>query len=137
LALIDGGVYVNNPAMSAYSEARRLFPEEKDFLVVSVGTGRLTRPISFEEAKEWGKVQWALPILNVVFDGVSAAVDYQLQQILGDQFFFRFQTALDTASDDMDDASPANLMALKLQAERLIQAQAERLDRVCQLLRQS
>ena len=135
LALIDGGVFVNNPAMSAYSEARRLFPDETAFLIVSLGTGQLTRRIPFETAKDWGKVQWALPILNVVFDGVSAAVDYQLQQILGEQFF-RFQTTLDTANDDMDDASAANLMALKLEAGRIIQAQGADLDKVCQMLLQ-
>jgi len=135
LALIDGGVFVNNPAMSAYSEARRLFPEETAFLIVSLGTGQLTRPIPFEEAKDWGKVQWALPILSVVFDGVSAAVDYQLRQILGEQFF-RFQTTLDTANDDMDDASPANLAALKCEASRIIETQRAEIDRVCQLLGQ-
>jgi uncharacterized protein len=135
LALIDGGVFVNNPAMSAYSEARLLFPDEDSFLVVSLGTGRLTRAIPFEQAKDWGKVQWALPILNVVFDGVSAAVDYQLRQILGEQFF-RFQTTLDTANDDMDDASPANLAALKMEAGRIIQAQGADLDTMCQLLLQ-
>jgi predicted acylesterase/phospholipase RssA len=133
LALIDGGVFINNPAMSAYSEARRLFPDEASFLVVSLGTGQLTRPIPFEEAKDWGKVQWALPILSVVFDGVSAAVDYQLRQILGEQFF-RFQTTLDTANDDLDDASPANLAALKIEAKRIIQAQGADIDKVCQML---
>jgi predicted acylesterase/phospholipase RssA len=135
LALIDGGVFINNPAMSAYSEARRLFPDEASFLVVSLGTGQLTRPIPFEEAKDWGKVQWALPILSVVFDGVSAAVDYQLRQILGKQFF-RFQTTLDTANDDLDDASPANLAALKIEAKRIIQAQGADIDKVCQILEQ-
>jgi len=133
LALIDGGVFVNNPAMSAFSEAKRLFPEEDAFLLVSLGTGQLTRPIFFEEAKDWGKVQWALPILSVVFDGVSDAVDYQLRQILGGQFF-RFQVSLDTANDDLDDASPANLSALKLEAERIKSAQAADIDRLCQLL---
>lgn len=135
LALIDGGVFVNNPAMSAYSEARRLFPDETCFLVVSLGTGQLTRAIPFKEAKDWGKVQWALPILSVVFDGVSDAVDYQLRQILGEHFF-RFQTTLDTASDDMDDASPANLAALKIEAKRILETQEADIDRVCQLLTQ-
>jgi hypothetical protein len=136
LALIDGGVFANNPAMAAYSEARRLFPGETDFLVVSLGTGRLTQTISFEMAKDWGKVQWARPILHVVFDGISAAVDYQLERILGKQLFFRFQITLDTANDNIDDASPANLEALKIDAERIIQAQGVDLDLVCQLLQQ-
>jgi uncharacterized protein len=137
LALIDGGVFINNPAMSAYAEARRVFPGETDLLVVSLGTGQLTRPIPYEQARDWGKVQWALPILNVVFDGVSSAVDYQLDQILEKgKRFFRFQTDLVTANDDMDDASPANLAALKIEAERILSVQAGDLAKVCQLLTQ-
>jgi patatin-like phospholipase/acyl hydrolase len=38
-AFIDGGVHSNNPAMCAYVEARKFYPEENDFLVVSLGTG--------------------------------------------------------------------------------------------------
>jgi hypothetical protein len=101
--------------------------------MVSLGTGQLTRAITFEEARDWGKAQWALPILSVVFDGVSDAVDYQLRQILGEQFF-RFQVSLETANDDMDDASPANLLALQKEAERLKTSQEADLARLCRLL---
>lgn len=136
LALVDGGVFLQNPAMSAYAEARRLFPDEREFLIISLGTGELTRPILYQEAKDWGLVEWALPLLGVVFDGVSDAVDYQLRQILGERFF-RFQTRLDIASDDMDDASRRNLEALKHEATQLIQAQRADLDRVCGLLQRN
>lgn len=132
--LIDGGVFVNNPAMSAYSEAKRVFEGEDQFLMVSLGTGQLTRPITFEEARDWGLAQWALPILSLVFDGVSDAVDYQLRQILGEKQFFRFQVTLDTANDDMDDASPANLLALKQEAGRLKTSQEDDIARLCRLL---
>jgi patatin-like phospholipase/acyl hydrolase len=129
-ALIDGGVFVNNPAMSAYAEACRLFPEETEFIVVSLGTGELIRPIPYKDAKSWGKVEWALPILSVVFDGVSDAVDYQLRQILDDRFF-RFQIDLAIASDDMDNASRANIEALKQETRRLIRTQRANLDALC------
>ena len=52
-----------------------------DVLVVSLGTGELTRRIAYEEAKEWGLVGWAGPILGVVFDGVSDTVDFQTRQL--------------------------------------------------------
>jgi patatin-like phospholipase/acyl hydrolase len=133
LALVDGGVFVNNPAMSAYAEARRLFPEETSFLILSLGTGELTRPIPYKEAKDWGLAQWALPILGVVFDGVSDAVDYQLTQILGSRYV-RFQTRLDIASDDMDNASRANIEALKMEAQQLIGTRQSELAQVCALL---
>ncbi|SMC27467.1 hypothetical protein SAMN02746041_02963 [Desulfacinum hydrothermale DSM 13146] len=132
-ALVDGGVFVNNPAVSAYAEARRLYPEDEEIMVVSLGTGQLTRPITYDEAKDWGLAGWAIPILNVVFDGVSDAVDYQLRQILGDRFT-RFQIPLHVASDDMDNASAANITALKLEAQTLMKQRREDLERACQWL---
>jgi hypothetical protein len=57
--------------MYAYVEARKVHPEENDFLVVSLGTGELTRNMPYEEVRGWGLALWAQPILNVVFDGVA------------------------------------------------------------------
>ncbi len=131
--LVDGGVFVNNPATSAYVEARRLYPDENDFLVVSLGTGQHTRPIHYEEAKDWGKAAWALPILSVVFDGVAGAVDYQMRELLRENFF-RFQLELAIASDDMDDASEANILALKFEAKQLIEKMDADIVRLCSLL---
>ena len=131
-ALVDGGVFVNNPAMSAFAEARLLFPGE-DVYLVSIGTGELIRPISYEESKDWGLAQWAIPILNVVFDGVSDAVDYQLRHVLGDDVV-RFQTSLARANDDMDDASARNIDALRAEARRLIRSRRDALDGVCERL---
>ncbi len=140
MPLIDGGVFVNNPAMCAYAEALRIYPDDRDCMVLSLGTGELTRPIPFVEAKDWGLLEWAGPILNIVFDGVSDAVDYQLHQILNineqQRRFFRFQTRLDKASDDLDDASPANMAAVRAEAQQILDIQGGRLDEVCELLKQ-
>src|SRR5204863_755766 len=75
-SLIDGGMFANNPAMCAYAEVRRLWPEA-DVALVSLGTGQLTRPLPWSDIKNWGLVEWARPALDVVFDGVSDATDYQ------------------------------------------------------------
>lgn len=120
LALIDGGVFANNPAMSAYVEAKKMYPDASDILVVSVGTGQLTTKLSYEKVKTWGLLEWAQPILNVTFDGVSDAVDYQLNELLsaedGPKRYYRFQTqlsALGDYGDRMDDASTNNIEYLK------------------------
>ncbi len=131
--LIDGGVFINNPAMSAYVEAKKLFPDEKDFIVVSLGTGELMRTISYQEAKNWGKIQWLSPLLSCMFDGVSDAVNYQLEELLENKYY-RFQTKLTTASDDMDNASQSNLDALRKEAENLIRNQKEKIELLCQQL---
>src|SRR5215218_2463617 len=134
-AFIDGGVHSNNPAMCAYVEAIKIHPEEKDFLVVSLGTGEPTRNMPYEEVKGWGLALWAQPILNVVFDGVSDTVDYQLQELLsteeGEARYYRLQTVLDIGKDDMDDASRTNIAALKVKAREIIAKNDDALKALC------
>jgi len=125
--LIDGGVFAGNPAMCAYAEARRLRPEDDDVLLVSLGTGSQTRPITYDQAKDWGLLEWARPIIDVVFDGSSDAVDYQLDQLLEERHV-RLQAVLTVANDDMDDASPGNLRDLADTGRQLVEDNAAVLD---------
>ena len=124
--LIDGGVFLNSPVVSAYAEALRRFPGD-EIQVLSLGTGELTRPISFEQAQSWGAVGWVLPLIDCMFDGMAKAADYQMRLFLG-QRYQRIQTTLDIASDDMDDTSPANIANLERTAERLISEQHDALS---------
>jgi uncharacterized protein len=133
LALIDGGVFATNPGMCAFVDAFAGKARVEETLLVSLGTGSSTKPIPVEDAKGWGLAGWARHILDVVFDGVSDTVDFQLAQILGSNYF-RLQTKLDKANDDMDDASARNLENLKLEGAELIHAESAKLDEVCRLL---
>jgi len=126
--LVDGGVFANNPAVSAYAEARKRYPDE-EIRVVSIGTGTSTAPIPYDEARGWGKIGWAIEIIDIVFDGSSDAADYQLRHVLGDRFE-RFQEPLEAANDAMDDVSPENLDALARDAERLMEVRRTELAAV-------
>jgi uncharacterized protein len=126
--LVDGGVFATNPAVCAYAEARGELE-----LLLSLGTGEHTRPLPYERVRGWGRIEWARPVLDVVFDGIADAVDLQLAALLGDDYVRR-QTPLDEASDDLDDARPENLAALTREAERLIAARDDEIDRVCERL---
>lgn len=125
-AYVDGGVFANNPAMCAFAEAVRLWPQE-DIAVISVGTGELEQPIPYSEAKRWGLAGWARPIISLLMDGSCDAVNYQLGQLIGDHYV-RFDTSLGTdqdpwaASDSMDDASPDNIVRLTSLATRYLAA---------------
>ncbi|SMO74280.1 patatin-like phospholipase family protein [Gracilimonas mengyeensis] len=132
-SLVDGGVFANNPAMCAYVEAKNLFPED-DILVVSLGTGELTRRIPHEEAIEWGLAQWAKPVLDVVFDGITDTTNYQLQSILPEDRFFKFQIRLTEGNDDMDDTSNTNLRVLQLLAKQMIQKEQSKLQELVDML---
>jgi patatin-like phospholipase/acyl hydrolase len=128
-ALVDGGVFAVNPAMSAFAEVARFQPTA-DVLLLSLGTGERTRKRSFEQVKDWGLVEWAKPLLDVVFDGMSEAVDYQLRHALEDGGYWRLQIELDLASDDLDDASQGNLKLLRKHAEDLIDLHSNDLDEI-------
>ena len=41
-------------------------------LVVSLGTGSHTRRLPFEDVRGWGQLEWARPLIDVVFDGLAA-----------------------------------------------------------------
>jgi len=132
-ALVDGGVFANNPAMCAFAEVKRADPGV-DCLLVSLGTGELTRRLPYDDVRGWGLVEWVRPVIDVMFDGVSDTVDYQLRQLLPEDRYFRLQTRLGEANDDLDDAGEENLRLLQLEAERLIAEQRKELDRLCAIL---
>jgi patatin-like phospholipase/acyl hydrolase len=137
--LIDGGVFANNPAACALVEARTTYPGASDFLVVSLGTGVLNRSLSYSATRTWGVAKWAVPLLDIVFDGVSSTVDYQLRQLLpardGEcQRYYRFQTTLDGHDHALDNTSPANITALKGLATGLIEKESENIEKLCKKL---
>jgi len=137
--IIDGGVFANNPAACALVEARTTHPDATDFLVVSLGTGELTSCLPYEETKNWGVVRWAMPVLDLVLDGVSRTVDYQLRQLLPDiparcKRYYRFQTTLDNHTHRLDNASPENITALKALAFNLVERESASIDALCEKL---
>jgi patatin-like phospholipase/acyl hydrolase len=138
--LIDGGVVANNPVACAIAEGLRVQGVGgcglEDFVVASFGTGQSTRPISVEDSQEWGALEWAIPVIDVLFDGASDANDYVARQLIPSGRYFRFQTRLSDAYDDMDNADETNLAALKALARRYLRRAEvrEKLDQLVELL---
>lgn len=124
-AMIDGGVVANNPTACAIAEALRKdarVDNAHDLVVLSVGSGERNRPIELKSAQEWGALEWAIPIIDVLFDGSTDAVDYIAQHLVGDGYF-RLQAELLTGLDDLDDVSATNVAALETMAkDYLLQA---------------
>jgi hypothetical protein len=80
-----------------------------------------------------------MPVLDVVFDGVSRTVDYQLRQILAgsqcpDRRYYRFQTTLDGRNHRMDNTSPENIASLKTLGRNLVEREAKSLETLCKKL---
>lgn len=133
MVLVDGGVFANNPGMCGFVDETSAGGQPEGTLMVSLGTGELTKPLSYRRAKGWGLMGWGLHVLDVVFDGVTEAVEYQLQTVLGGSFH-RFQVTLAESEQAMDNASSANVAALEASAEKLLQERAADLERLCEEL---
>ncbi|HKH18638.1 MAG TPA: patatin-like phospholipase family protein [Solirubrobacteraceae bacterium] len=131
--LIDGGVFAVNPSMCALADVTAAGRGDELRLMLSLGTGEHTRSYSFEQTRSWGQLEWARPVLDMVFDGVADTTDFEAATLMGDRYV-RLQTQLNIASDDLDDASERNLAALRREAEQLIARSQEELDRVCAVL---
>jgi len=135
-ALIDGGVFVNNPAMAAYAEARSLYPDAEQIVVVSVGTGDRQDQITYSSAKDWGLLGWARQIVPVLMDSVSEAVDYELNALPGCTYYRLQVPHLQEASSDMDDVTPENLANLQTVASDYVSLSSDLLDTICTELKQ-
>ena len=126
--LIDGGVFANNPAMCACVEAFGFNPKLQvtDLQVLSLGTGTADKPYHYSEARNWGKLEWALPVLDILMSGAAETVDYQLKTLFtsagcADQYV-RLQLDLGQFPDvdgAMDNASEKNMRALERAGQKL------------------
>ena len=130
-ALVDGGVFVNNPSMAAYAEARSLYPDAGWVVVVSVGTGDRQDQITYASAKEWGLLGWAKQIVPVLMDSVSEAVDYELRALPGCTYYRLQVPHLQEASADMDDVDPENLANLQSVATDYVSSASNVMTKIC------
>jgi hypothetical protein len=131
--LVDGGVYANNPAMCALADAYRMFGQRESatqFLVMSVGTGSDDLKLSYGEICRRGLLRWAIPVLQIVFDGVSDTVDYQVREMA--DVYYRFQR--EDVREGIDDVSPETIQRLLDAADALVASRAADLDQLAQLL---
>lgn len=131
-AFVDGGLFANNPAVCALVESRQAVAGTEQ-IFLSLGTGSLTRPIPYDQARHWGVARWAKPVLDMAFDGVSATVDYQMRQLLHGRYL-RLQPTLDPSGVEMDNASPGNIRRLKLLAENILREREDELGHFLEML---
>jgi len=108
--LIDGGVIANNPAMCAYAEAKKMWPDD-EIRMLSVGTGSSNRPIHGQDSQAYGALGWINhDLMGITMD--ESVVEYQAQVILGENYL-RVNSELIGVQDDMDDVSQKNIDDLK------------------------
>ncbi len=118
--LIDGGVFVNNPALAAYAEVREQFDKAtaKDMKILSLGTGFSKKKYYYSQAKDWGMAQWVQPVIDIMMAGSVDVNDFYIDQIFDaaghPNHYLRLNAKMPADVDaDMDCATPENMAALK------------------------
>jgi patatin-like phospholipase/acyl hydrolase len=132
--LVDGGVFANNPSAIAIAEATTV-ANRADILLISLGTGHLTRKYSYEQSRNWGLVNWLDPLINIMLDGTSESVAIQLEYSLQESQYYRFQVALNDANDALDDCSATNIQNLQVLAKEAIAQNTDKIDELCNRLK--
>jgi patatin-like phospholipase/acyl hydrolase len=152
-ALIDGGVFANNPALCAYAEARNTKfseilsheekpdkPSAKEMLIVSIGTGTIEKEYPYQKFKDAGLVEWIKPLIDIMMSGNSETIDFQLRQIFNtlpknhQQDYYRIQPEIRNADNAMDNADDENLTALHEDGLLAIAANKSQLDEIVKKL---
>ena len=103
---VDGAVSTNNPALIAFTEAEKLYPED-EIKVFSIGTGFNNSFIDGSRAKNWGSLSWLrggiIPML------LESNLEHQLaEKIIGNNYF-RVDSNLNDAATQIDIKSMNNL----------------------------
>jgi patatin-like phospholipase/acyl hydrolase len=121
--MVDGGVSVNNPALSALVYAFSQYGKDVEYIVISIGTGAATKTKQAQDKNKdipSSKLGWANDIVPLLMDSVNDVTDYQMQEILGKGKYYRLQVTIDPKHSDMDNASEDNIKALEAYADKFI-----------------
>jgi len=173
VTLVDGGMFANNPSLLAYIEAReeiwkrspqyKMWSElmkdaagrgmlaeagsqdfEVPFFLLSIGTGQSRKEYKYDKARKWGQAQWALPSIDILMQGVSESVHYQMSYLLPPfnnpektPRYIRINIELDKEHASMDDASDENTTRLRdFYGDKIIENNRDKLDEACNILKQ-
>ncbi|GAA0779915.1 patatin [Roseibium denhamense] len=143
-AMIDGGVFMNDPAMAAYLEAGKLGWDQDDIVILSLGTGHAPeRAFPYKDAVGWGGLGWmqpsnGVPILSIFADGQAQTASYQAKRLFNDLpnvTYHRIDGLLEAESEDMDNARPGNMILLNGAADRMIRDNTVMLDTLADMLK--
>ncbi len=143
-AYVDGGLFANNPTMCAYVEAYRKLagkPTAENMVILSLGTGQITKAYPYHSVKNWGKVQWIRPLIDIMMAGASETVDYQMRQLFTahgrPDSYLRLQPTIatnDTKLAELDNVTVANMARLLALGVQIVDEYEAQLDALVEML---
>jgi patatin-like phospholipase/acyl hydrolase len=133
--LSDGGTCANNPTACALADARRLYPTATRYEIVSLGTGKETKPLHYSEMKTAGLVGWGRHLIDIFMNGQSTHADYLMETILPDDYS-RWNPSLAARNAALDNTSTSNLLELVRTEDDLISSRRSEFERLAERLKE-
>lgn len=128
--LVDGGVVANNPALYAYFEAKRLYPQCTRFHILSFSTGGTHHTMQKDETR--GLMNWADHISPLYSTAQKRTADFVLSNV-PDADYVRIDEQLSTPVK-MDETNKAVLRMIRSEAESWAMMHDTELDTFAGLL---
>lgn len=115
--VVDGGVAINNPALTASTALRDATDKKfEDLFLLSLGTGHPITENKLHELEGAGLGDWGLGLVHFLLSAPSSHTEYLCRRLHGNNYH-RVQVQVPYEEFDIDDASSSNL-------ERLLQTAA-------------
>lgn len=132
VVLVDGGVTANNPALLAYAEARKLYPDAEKIRILSLSTAR---PLyTFDPRGGFpGAAAWAVPLFKTYSSSQMELVDRTLSG-LGDVEYLRINGEVTKGKVELDDTSDESMMKLVEAGGKLFESFRPQLESYCSAL---
>ncbi|PVB60214.1 patatin-like phospholipase family protein [Labrenzia sp. 011] len=143
-ALVGGEVFMSDPAIAAYLEARKIGWETDEIVILSLGTGRAAEhAFPYRNAIGWGALGWMQPsrggpLQSILTDGQAQTASYQARHLFGELpgvTYHRLDAVLPPEAEAMDNARPGNIIALNGAADRVIRDNTILLDDIADLMK--
>ncbi len=141
---IDGSIF-DNPCASYLGALRRHLPQDKNIVMIVLGTGNNHRSFSKDKWNSYGGLGVVdpandLPLINIFFHASETALAESFNEELGENLHVFNKSLLrevdrsSAPSEEIDDARPENLKRLEHFANALMEEQADKLETLCHIL---
>ncbi len=130
MLLVDGGVIANNPSLFAVSKARHIWPECREFVVVSIGTAGLVHTMAKEGSS--GILNWLDNIVPLYSHAQKRTVD-RLLEASPDVRYIRIESQM-AENINLDDISPSAIALMEKHGNWLAGQYRQRLSSIARRL---
>ncbi len=137
---VDAAIFINNPTLQAYLDAKALYPHHQ-YLIVSLGTGVNIPSKKFmkrSEFEHFGFINGIIPVVTAAYAYHAQQTEYQMRMLMKEKSaaivgYFRFNIKLKTPQRAFD-GSKKNLKKINSLASLMVRRNLNNLNSLVQIL---